>query len=167
MQPNRVGLTSRTYDVDDFAAAQEFYHSNGWSDGLPVVPPIHPNRSDLADRDRRYQQDEAEEPEAGPDRVREFPAVAQHDPVELAGIVDPAERIEGEKRSASPFGWTSLSQKLFTGWVSSQYAACMTSIDANAPAVSQNTVPSFNRSSRRTRNRRLSGSHSPPTVNPG
>jgi hypothetical protein len=36
---NRVGLTSKTYDVDDFAAAQEFYHSNGCADGLPVVPP--------------------------------------------------------------------------------------------------------------------------------
>src|ERR1700737_2818223 len=39
MQTNRVGLTSKTYDVDDFAAAQELYHSNGWTDGLPVVPP--------------------------------------------------------------------------------------------------------------------------------
>ena len=32
-------LTSKTYDVDDFAAAQEFFHHNGWTDGLPVVPP--------------------------------------------------------------------------------------------------------------------------------
>jgi hypothetical protein len=32
-------LMSRVYDVDDFAAAQELYHSNGWTDGLPVVPP--------------------------------------------------------------------------------------------------------------------------------
>jgi len=32
-------LTSRTHEVDDFAAAQEFYHGNGWTDGLPVVPP--------------------------------------------------------------------------------------------------------------------------------
>jgi hypothetical protein len=27
------------YDVDDFAAVQELYHGNGWTDGLPVVPP--------------------------------------------------------------------------------------------------------------------------------
>lgn len=32
-------LTSRTYDVPDFLAAQELYHSNGWTDGLPIVPP--------------------------------------------------------------------------------------------------------------------------------
>jgi hypothetical protein len=32
-------LTSKVYDVADFAAAQEFYHSKGWTDGLPVVPP--------------------------------------------------------------------------------------------------------------------------------
>src|ERR1700685_974421 len=34
-----TALTSKVYAVDDFAAAQEFYHSNGWTDGLPVVPP--------------------------------------------------------------------------------------------------------------------------------
>jgi hypothetical protein len=39
MQTKKAALTSKTYDVDDFAAAQEFYHSNGWTDGLPVVPP--------------------------------------------------------------------------------------------------------------------------------
>ncbi len=32
-------LASRRYDVDDVMAAQEFYHSRGWTDGLPVVPP--------------------------------------------------------------------------------------------------------------------------------
>ena len=32
-------LTSNTYDVDDFGAVQELYHSNGWTDGLPIVPP--------------------------------------------------------------------------------------------------------------------------------
>ena len=36
---NRPALGSKTYDVDDFAAAQELFHSNGWTDGLPVVPP--------------------------------------------------------------------------------------------------------------------------------
>src|SRR5215475_1581059 len=32
-------LASKTYDVDDLAAAQELYHANGWTDGLPIVPP--------------------------------------------------------------------------------------------------------------------------------
>ena len=32
-------LASRRYDVSDVIAAQEFYHSRGWTDGLPVVPP--------------------------------------------------------------------------------------------------------------------------------
>ena len=35
----KAPLTSRVYEVGDFAAAQELYHSNGWTDGLPVVPP--------------------------------------------------------------------------------------------------------------------------------
>jgi hypothetical protein len=32
-------LASKTYDVADMQAAQELYHANGWTDGLPVVPP--------------------------------------------------------------------------------------------------------------------------------
>ena len=32
-------LTSGRVAVDDFATAQEEYHSRGWTDGLPVVPP--------------------------------------------------------------------------------------------------------------------------------
>ncbi|MGE0769991.1 MAG: hypothetical protein AB7L90_26430 [Hyphomicrobiaceae bacterium] len=32
-------LKSRSYEVDDLMSAQELYHSNGWTDGLPVVPP--------------------------------------------------------------------------------------------------------------------------------
>lgn len=32
-------LASKSYHAADFAAVQELYHSNGWTDGLPVVPP--------------------------------------------------------------------------------------------------------------------------------
>jgi hypothetical protein len=32
-------LASKTYDMDDIWAMQEFYHSNGWTDGLPILPP--------------------------------------------------------------------------------------------------------------------------------
>src|SRR5271156_1237924 len=32
-------LASKTYDAEDVWAVQEFYHSNGWTDGLPIVPP--------------------------------------------------------------------------------------------------------------------------------
>jgi hypothetical protein len=35
----KTSLTSKTHDIEDFAAAQELYHSKGWTDGLPVVPP--------------------------------------------------------------------------------------------------------------------------------
>ena len=38
-QLNQFVLASKAYDVEDFAAAQELYHSSGWTDGLPVVPP--------------------------------------------------------------------------------------------------------------------------------
>jgi hypothetical protein len=32
-------MTSSRIDAADFAAAQELYHSRGWTDGLPIVPP--------------------------------------------------------------------------------------------------------------------------------
>ena len=32
-------LTAKTYAVTDIAAAQELFHANGWTDGLPIVPP--------------------------------------------------------------------------------------------------------------------------------
>ncbi|MGD0109780.1 MAG: hypothetical protein ABSC06_38020 [Rhodopila sp.] len=32
-------LVSKTYLADDISAVQELYHSNGWTDGLPIVPP--------------------------------------------------------------------------------------------------------------------------------
>lgn len=32
-------LSSCTYSLKDIDAVQELYHSNGWTDGLPIVPP--------------------------------------------------------------------------------------------------------------------------------
>jgi hypothetical protein len=32
-------LASKIYEADDIASVQELYHSNGWTDGLPIVPP--------------------------------------------------------------------------------------------------------------------------------
>ncbi len=32
-------LASKVYDAADISAVQELYHSNGWTDGLPIVPP--------------------------------------------------------------------------------------------------------------------------------
>jgi hypothetical protein len=32
-------LASRVYDTADIHAVQELYHANGWTDGLPIVPP--------------------------------------------------------------------------------------------------------------------------------
>ena len=32
-------LASRIYEADSVSAVQELYHSNGWTDGLPIVPP--------------------------------------------------------------------------------------------------------------------------------
>ena len=32
-------LASRAYDAKSIADVQELYHSNGWTDGLPIVPP--------------------------------------------------------------------------------------------------------------------------------
>ena len=38
MQPGD-NLSSKRYTIEDPGAAQEFFHSRGWTDGLPVVPP--------------------------------------------------------------------------------------------------------------------------------
>ena len=32
-------LAAKRHQVEDIFAAQELFHSNGWTDGLPVVPP--------------------------------------------------------------------------------------------------------------------------------
>ena len=37
--PAAMQLASKTYDVKDVWAVQELYHANGWTDGLPIVPP--------------------------------------------------------------------------------------------------------------------------------
>ena len=34
-----MNLASKRYEVDDILAAQEFFHSRKWTDGLPIVPP--------------------------------------------------------------------------------------------------------------------------------
>src|ERR1700750_1759079 len=34
-----VHLTATSYDAEDIFAVQELYHANGWTDGLPIVPP--------------------------------------------------------------------------------------------------------------------------------
>jgi len=34
-----IQLSAERYTVDDIMAAQEFYHSRNWTDGLPIVPP--------------------------------------------------------------------------------------------------------------------------------
>jgi hypothetical protein len=34
-----VHLISKTHAAEDIFAVQELYHSNGWTDGLPIVPP--------------------------------------------------------------------------------------------------------------------------------
>ena len=39
--------TSKSYNLDNYAAVQEFFHSHNWTDGLPVVPPTPEAVKDL------------------------------------------------------------------------------------------------------------------------
>ncbi len=45
-------LASRSYDAADIHAAQELYHANGWTDGLPIVPPTARRRARPASNGR-------------------------------------------------------------------------------------------------------------------
>ena len=40
-------LVSKSYNMDNYAAVQEFFHSHNWTDGLPVVPPTPEAVNDL------------------------------------------------------------------------------------------------------------------------
>ena len=40
-------LVSKSYNLDNYAAVQEFFHSHNWTDGLPVVPPSPEADKDL------------------------------------------------------------------------------------------------------------------------
>ena len=42
-------LTSKRYQAEDYAQAQEIFFKNGWSDGLPVIPPTENRVADLMD----------------------------------------------------------------------------------------------------------------------
>src|ERR1700682_4019060 len=55
-------LTSRHIELDDPAEAMEFYYRQGWTDGLPVVPPT-------------------------PARVREFLEFSGNFPGDILGVI--------------------------------------------------------------------------------
>ena len=38
---------SKSYNLDNYVAVQEFFHSHNWTDGLPVVPPTPEAVKDL------------------------------------------------------------------------------------------------------------------------
>ena len=38
---------SKSYNLENYAAVQEFFHSHNWTDGLPVVPPTPEAVKDL------------------------------------------------------------------------------------------------------------------------
>ena len=38
---------SKSYNLNNYAAVQEFFHSHNWTDGLPVVPPTPEAVKDL------------------------------------------------------------------------------------------------------------------------
>src|SRR5437867_2964368 len=54
-------LTSAEFEVGDLYEAIELYHRNGWTDGLPIVPPTA-------------------------DRVAQFLEVARREPDDLCGV---------------------------------------------------------------------------------
>ena len=43
-------LKSKTYELEDPLAVQEYFHYRRWTDGLPVVPPTPQSVQEMLDR---------------------------------------------------------------------------------------------------------------------
>ena len=43
-------LKSKTYELEDTLAVQEYFHSRHWTDGLPVVAPTPQSVQEMLDR---------------------------------------------------------------------------------------------------------------------
>jgi len=43
-------LKSKTYELEDLLAVQEYFHSRRWTDRLPVVPPTPQSVQEMLDR---------------------------------------------------------------------------------------------------------------------
>jgi hypothetical protein len=56
-QPRPADLASPAYDVADAFAANELYQDNGWTDGLPIVPPTAALVGSFLDAGRRAADD--------------------------------------------------------------------------------------------------------------
>lgn len=67
-QVSDLELTSRRIELDDPAEAVEYFYRQGWTDGLPVVPPT-------------------------PEHVREFLAFAGNQPGDILGMIPARNRV--------------------------------------------------------------------------
>src|SRR5260370_14507099 len=68
-------LTSRHIELNDPAEAIEFYYRQGWTDGLPVVPPT-------------------------PARVREFLEFSGNFPGDILGVIPALHRLNSAEKRA-------------------------------------------------------------------
>ncbi|MBI4337790.1 MAG: hypothetical protein HY683_08205 [Chloroflexi bacterium] len=52
-----MALTSKRLEVADFIEANELFHRNGWTDGLPVIPPTEDRVAEFLEHAKRHPSD--------------------------------------------------------------------------------------------------------------
>src|SRR2546421_12838451 len=112
-------LTARRIELDDPADAVEYFYRQGWTDGLPVVPPT-------------------------PERVREFLAFAGNQPGDILGMIPARNRVITAEKVAINAVMAGCLPNYMPGIIAAIGAICQEGVNLHGIlAVTGGTAPLF------------------------